>query len=240
MRILVPVFALLIGLAVALSFALRDPAVPPAPVPTASTEGDAAADPAVTPAPPRDTDDAPPPRAEAAPAPDAAYAPIAGLTVLPPAEGARSHDVTIRSADPDHGNPFMKRVDLVKYGAGYKQVTLSRYSDRVGDDERYTIAPPLLAPGGDAPWRYPLAAHYVTVNGSDPIVLADKPWTLAEHGPGVAQYELTLADGAGDPVVRIVRRFELDPQSYDLRLNQRFVNLTDGPLRVTLRQWLQG
>src|SRR5690606_18051188 len=82
--------------------------------------------------------------------------------------------------------------------------------------------------------------HYVTVNGSDPIVLADKPWTLAEHGPGVAQYELTLADGVGDPVLRIVRRFELDPQSYDLRLNQRFVNLTDGPLRVTLRQWLQG
>lgn len=254
MRILVPILALIIGLAVALSFALRNPAPPPT-VPVPSTTQQATTDDESAPpdAPTTttqaiddaSTDDdtdaaiAPPPDVDAA---EVAIdvQPIAGLHALAPAADAESRHVSIGSDDPSDDNPYTMKVDLVRFGAGYQQITLAKYSARVDADDRYVIAPALDDPDSDQPWRYPLAAHYITINGSSPVLLAVAPWTLTDSGPGAAQYELTIADDADTPVLRIVRRFELDPGSYDLKLSQRFENLTDKPLRVTMRQWLQG
>jgi len=236
MRILVPIVALLIGLAVALSFALRNPPAPPASPATSQPTAEVA--PPETQAPPVGETAA----TDATPTtlPAAEIRPITGLRVLPPAPDAASHDVSLGSVEQGKTNPYLLRVDLGKYGAGYKQITLTEYTRSVDTDEPYVIAPPLVEPGKDAPWRYPLAMHYVTVNGGEPILLATAAWTLTEHDPAIAQYEVTIADESDTPVLRIVRRYELEPGSYDLKLSQRFENLGGEALRVVMRQWLQG
>ncbi|MCC6680856.1 MAG: YidC/Oxa1 family insertase periplasmic-domain containing protein [Phycisphaeraceae bacterium] len=241
MRILVPILALSLAVVVMLSFALRQDHTPPPPPALIADEQ------ATTQA---ETTDAEPaePAEQAAEAPPTAppiveaveqaqIAPVNALHVLPAADADAPIITSIGSDDPD--SPYAMRVDLVAWGAGYKRITLSHYSRFADTTERYVIAPP-MGETDDRVWAYPLAAHQITVNGSQPLALFNQRWTLTDHGEDFARYELTLADESDKPLLTIVRRYALTPDSYDLHLDQSLVNKTDQPLKVVFRQLLQG
>lgn len=182
-----------------------------------------------------------PPTVEAHDVADAAIETIAGLQVL---AADRPAKVVIGGDEP--GGPFRMRVELTNWYAGVERITLADYQQRVDSEEPYVMARRIQV--GPRTGTFPYAARSVTVNGQrlnlhGVVTQAGEPkplWSLVESSDRHASYRLTVADGQGEPVLEIHRTYRLGEDSYDLRLDQRAVNLSDRPLRIQWMQNIQG
>lgn len=261
MRILIPILAILLGLAVAAAMLMREPAATPqAAEPTQQVEPASvgvSADGENTPA---DSDAGSPDTATAAPTDVAAQTPdpdpakpqavtkpagtpsfveVNGLKSLTPNDPAPR---AIGSDDP--ASKFKMKVDLVRWGAGVERITLADYSTEVDQPTRYILESTLSTDpeaGGYA--VYPYAARSVTVNGSA-FDLQYAAWSANEvttdDQSSTVTYSITLGDDDGTPLLRIDRHYVLPVESYDLRLHQSLTNLTDAPLEVSWYQNIHG
>jgi YidC/Oxa1 family membrane protein insertase len=154
----------------------------------------------------------------------------------------------------DDGSPFKMRVELSRYGAGVRKITLTDYLETAGKPEHYVIHDKLAAPDARAPadrskdklqW-YAYAAKSITVNGETVKLEKNEPpiWSASEvvtdNQSTSVTYTAILADSDDQPILKIIRRYELKAGGYDLILHQQLVSLTDRPLTVRWDQNLQG
>lgn len=264
MRIAIPIVAILLGLLVALAVFTQqrpepDPAAPEAveapepPEPTEPTEPPEAPEPAEPVAPAEPVDEPAPPapdEPERIAAPDPAadepeidpdeLTAIEGLDVR---QAANPQRVTLGSTDPETG--YRMRVVLTHWGAGIQQVALSDYFEHVDGDDPYILLQALEA----GPFRtFPYAARRISVNDEQlDLQLIEargagerQLWSLLDESDTHATYQLILVDGEDEPVAEVRRTYRLEPESYDVRLQQRVINRTDRPLRIEWDQNIQG
>ncbi len=260
MKFAVTIFAILIGLAVifgVMSNAQKTnapkntPAVVDAQALTEATDSAEPADMAVAEPPTQDdqpTTQAPADSADTAPAPAAADTPqqptIPGL-----------HAVLVDQAKPavigfeDPRSPFKLRVELTRFGAAVYKITLSDYLKEVQGPDHYVVHDRLTLPDSadptkQIPYEYAYATRAITVNGTTIPLKNNKAWLADEvvntRKRSSVQYTATIADGDDKPVLKIIRRYTVKADSYDLSLDQQLVNLTDEPMTVRWEQNLQG
>ncbi len=99
-------------------------------------------------------------------------------------------------------------------------------------DTRYVLARESLVPFGTELVTIPLlSARSVTINGTELNLVPSVCWKL--DGPGRFVAEIRNADDA--PVARIVRTWSLD--SWDIKLDQRLINLSGTDLKVRWSQY---
>jgi YidC/Oxa1 family membrane protein insertase len=166
---------------------------------------------------------------------------IAGLHVEPaPAPNTRS--IALGSLDP---KTALLRVDLTTYGAAIRGIELAHYKDQIDRDLPYVVQEPVLekdAQGQALDTRYPFASRSITVNGTPIALTLTTPWALVHVSDDAtsAAYALRLLDGDNQPVLLITRTYRIAKDSYDIRCDQRFENLTAKPLRIVWEQYGQG
>ncbi len=150
------------------------------------------------------------------------------------------------SLDPDTG--LRMRVDFSRYGSGVAELALTNYFDSVVngvpiivqrevDDER------------TGQGVTPFSLDFVFVNGvavplqaipeevqtdEGPLTGERRIWEQDPSNPGL--FTATIENAEGEAILRIVRRFSLQPGSYTLRVEQTVENLTDTGLRVSLSE----
>jgi len=258
MRLLVPIVAILVGIAFALAIATGRSGTDAPPIPADETvaaetasapEGQSASTALNTTAEaqtvtPGDTPD------------DAdAINPTAPAMVKPVAiEGLRAV-ATDQPLAPSLGgdqpdSPFKFRVEFTSYGAGIKRITLADYAQFVEPSEEGEEKPPyrLLdvnqgVANGAAPAFYPYAAQAVTINGQT-VRLDGVQWTsddvVRRNDDHTVTYRLPIVDGNDQPIAEIVRTWTVSADSYDLALDQTIINRTGAPLDVSFQQYAQG
>lgn len=266
MKALVPILAIIIGVAVALAIATSGRDAPPIPKDDAVATEQPLPDNAVD-SPPSDAT-APAPTVadesttngdtaalENTPTPDTAT-PSAGGEAEPRAEivGLRavSTDQPLAPAlgSFDDESPFKIRVAFTAYGAAVKKISLADYAQFVDPPTEDHASPAYslidvnhgVAEGG-SPAFYPYAARSITINGST-VSLETQRWAAeAVHQSADREsvtYRLPIVDGKGQPVAEIVRTWSVRAGSYDLTLSQEIINQTNAPLQVTFEQYAQG
>lgn len=181
----------------------------------------------------------PPAAASAAPAPAAGALPaIPGLGVD---AAAPSPDVTLGGLGADD----RLEVTLGTYGAGIRRIQLADYAQTIQGSDPYLLldADKQTGVAGGGPLFYPYAARAITINGTavrldNQAFAADAPVRTAARTS--VTYRLRLVDAGGAPVGEVVRTWTLPTGSYDLALDQRFVNTSGRPLKISLLQYGQG
>jgi YidC/Oxa1 family membrane protein insertase len=233
--------------------------------PEALDNADGAADPQPTAQAP-DEPDEPSDEAAAEPANEAATDSAAAPVLPEVAEVAEPdlpaipglHVVLIDQARPavigfdDPRSPFKVRIELTRFGAAVWKITLSDYLKSVGKPDHYVVHDRLTLPDPkdkadpprQIPYEYAYAARSITVNGETIPLKNNNAWLAGEvvttEKLSWVEYTATLADADDRPVLKIVRRYTVKADSYDLSLDQHLVNLTDTPLTVRWEQNLQG
>lgn len=221
---------------------------PAQPQPPAATQSQPAAPAAPAPAPapaasPAPAEPAPAPGTPAAPGTPGA-APEALPAVQPPAPPAfraagseAEKSYLLGSVDPksDH----LLEVETTGWGAAVYRIRLSRYSDKAIKGAPYVVQQQVSGTlsTGQQQVKYPLSAGFVKINNETAVDLEAVRW---QTGATAGEYFVTLENAAGKPVLRIQRRYRLDPASYVLKLDQSFENLSDASLTVTWHQYGQG
>lgn len=222
---------------------LGDRDEPTPPVTPAETEEQTPADEDDAPAPAVETDDgdsAPPPPPEEQAEEPASFDPIPGLAVQPVPAG--QPDPSLGSTEPDEEtNPYLLEAQFTPFGAGVRHLYLSRFSTDVDEHQPYPIQDrlPLYDPQTGQrldSYRYPLAAHSITVNG-ERVYLYHHRWEAAEITDEAVTFRLNLVDEDDEPVLRISRTWHVEPDTYEVRLEQRFENRGDQPLRLNFTQF---
>ncbi len=159
------------------------------------------------------------------------------------AEPESSGLVTFGSdASPGADKPgFMAKVVLTPWGAGVQRITLAEY--RMGVDGAWAEEPYVII-DHNSDRIAPFAARQIVINGS-PVNLASQ--TRWQAGPVVetedgASVTLTaqIIDGNEQPVGQVRRTYRLTKGSYDLQLEQEFVNESGRQLTVGFLQNAQG
>lgn len=251
MRLLVPIVAILIGIAFAFAIATGRSGTDAPPIPAddevaaqvASAEGTPESP--EGPATASDNGANSPAESSVEAEPAAPAAAINGLRAVPtetPLAPALGGD------QPD--SPFKFRVEFTSYGAGIKQITLADYAQFVDPpEEDHPKLPYRLldvnqgVAEGSAPAFYPYAAQAVTINGQtlrlDGVQWAADDVVRTDAGDSVT-YRLPLVDGDDQPVAEIVRTWTVAAESYDLALDQQIINRTEAPLEVSFQQYAQG
>lgn len=164
--------------------------------------------------------------------------PIAGLHVVPVTE--QQPEPVIGGTNDDPANPHRLEAKLSPWGAGLIHVKLAGYYQSVEDKQPYLIQERVTAsvPGGGQATVYPMSIDAIIVNGVDVPVNAVRWRVIPEETDGSrVTFELTLADDADKPVVRVRRVASATAKRYDVRFEHRIENLTDKPLRVAIRQY---
>ncbi len=236
-----------------------DPAAPDA-TPAIDAPDDAtAADPASPPAAGESgpqPDETPPTTDPAADADADADAPVAGavdlsgLRVAPPAAPDRDPGA-IGSLDPDEA---VLEAVFTRTGAGIEKITFADIWARSSaarqadahrkavaegasspppmppDEERYVLTSPRAAGRFSVPT---LAAYDIVVAGQQIPLFSPQVWTVTAPGTFVTE----IHNESGQPVLRITRRFTLEADTFQLRLEQRIENLTDAALEVVWTQY---
>ena len=254
MRILIPIIAVLLGLAVVLAVMKQSAEAPTPPAPDTPTEqtdpskvqpqqvngeADQPAPDAKTDSPPVSTDggdDGPAEGERSAPADEPKPPPqpstqtdqsasddSLGELHVKPVEQLTG--ATLGSDDPD--SRFKLQAELTYYGPGIKRITLRDYDIKAKGDEPYVVQQ--MANVGQAV-VYPFQARSVSINGQE-IRLSASPWDFVgkqvdDDGAAAVTYRISIVDAAGGPVLDIRRTFRLAIDSYDLEVEQRFVNRT--------------
>lgn len=258
MRLLVPIVAILIGIAFALAIATGRSGTNAPPIPADDEIAPQVASAEDTP----DASESPEaPEADATASDEETNSPTKAATVeTEPAaptvafDGLRAvpADTPLAPAlggdQPD--SPFKFRVEFTSYGTGIKKITLADYAQFVDppEDGGEKLPYSLLdvnqgVAEGSAPAFYPYAAQAVTINGQtvrlDGVQWAADDVVRTAAGDSVT-YRLSLADGDDQPVAEIVRTWTVAADSYDLSLDQQIINRTDAPLEVSFQQYAQG
>ncbi len=146
------------------------------------------------------------------------------------------------SLEPSSG--YKLEFEVSRYGAGLREVVLSDFWKTVSHKERYAlVAEQALQSSGLKFGFTPMAATYLKINDADLISLysrfrANAPATTdiwREVEPG--RYEALIVDSNDQEVLRLERRYTVEPGSYEITLEQTFENLTDAPLDLALFQY---
>ena len=248
-RIFIPILAILLGLLFAASILYRDR-------PASGGSPNEPSDPIAEPRPQKHNLAEPPaltgPINAALPLPEPT-APIAE-PMPPPAEFDQLHIIssgkkavdTLIGSDTANG-PFKLKIGLVRWGAGIKSITLADFAREADQSDRYALVQPLSASAGrqatTAYSVYPFASRWIQINGHR-LDLQAVAWEasnpVTDASSSAATYQLTIGDSSGEPVLRIERCYILATNSYDLRLLQSLINLTNLPLQVVWSQNIQG
>ncbi len=187
----------------------------------------------ITPGPAPRVTEASPSDPEEDAAPEAPIAELRGLRARP--QPVAPDLPNLGSDDPDSDFPLL--LAFTQEGAGVEAIVLPNYAETLGSDERYAIQErtTLITPGGQSFTVAALAARGVRINGEfvDLFGSPDAPlWRPTAPGA----FEAIIEDADGEPVARAVRRFVINPDSYDISIEQRLENLTARPLDY---QWIQ-
>lgn len=141
----------------------------------------------------------------------------------------------IGSVDP--AGDFRMMVEFTPAGAGVEAITLAQYYSSVERVEHYSVQRRTTRPSFAGPdiAVVSLAARAAILNGQivDLYSTTSGPiWREIEPGA----FEAIIENENGVPVARILKHYDLQPNSYDLRISQSFENLTDDSLAV---EWVQ-
>jgi YidC/Oxa1 family membrane protein insertase len=172
---------------------------------------------------------------------------IPGLHAVTVTDG---RDTVIGFEDPK--SVFKLRVEISQYGAAISRITLSDYLKTVGKPDHYIVhdklaLPDLIDPtdrSKDRTLWFAYAAKTITVNGTSLALETNDVWSAGDVSSNElassVTYTATIADGDDQPVLKIIRRYTLKADSYDLSLDQQLVNLTQEPMTVRWAQNFQG
>ncbi len=151
------------------------------------------------------------------------------------------------SSDPESG--YNLRFEVSRYGAGLREVVLSEFWKTYEEQERYAlVAEQTLEASGIKFGLTPMAATYVKIGNAPFVPLYSRPdpnrpgnhltdiWREIEPG----RYEALIVDDNDREVLRLERRYALQPGSYEVSLSQTLENLSDEPLDVSLYQYGPG
>lgn len=244
MRTAITILAITIGLLVAVAvFRSQQKTAPPITPTTASTEVASDA-PAATPQPAAnasaDGGSATQPAAPQTPATaPQQVTPIDGLHVATATDPATINEWGVLGSN-DANADYKMRVKLTAWGAAVGQIRLTDYQQDVRSSDHYLIVNPVKAAGYTV---YPYAARAVTINGQT-VDLQNAAWSKApkratDAGESLT-YRLTIADAKNQPVLELVRTYQLGKDSYDLALQQYAINRTGQALQVQWQQNIQG
>ncbi|MEM1446570.1 MAG: YidC/Oxa1 family insertase periplasmic-domain containing protein [Planctomycetota bacterium] len=262
MRILIPLLAVVLGGLVFLAIATRDPGNTPNDPPEttveetveaeaevgaedAATTDAAEADSATADATVPETVDTTTEAADSSNTTEPIAAPAASETAnatsTPPTDlqlaavpASEAADATLGGLTPD--GDYRLQAEFTRFGAGVKRIQLADYAETIGSADRYT-----LLDAGATPSFYTLAARAIMIDGQT-INLNDKAWNLEaefQHDTGsTTTYALELInETTGERIGEVRRVWTLPKDSYELRLEQSFVNHTDRDVAVAFRQY---
>ncbi len=142
---------------------------------------------------------------------------------------------SIGSLSPDSN--LTMEIAFAPAGAGIASITLADYYTDIDETEHYAVqrARSYATAAGPSVSVLSLAARAVLINGS----LVDLYSTTRgpiwrQTAPGA--FEATIETEDGDAIARIEKQYILQPDSYDIHVQQQLVNLTDGPMQI---EWIQ-
>ena len=247
-RILVPIVVLAIAAVVIVAVGVTSRSTPTASQPAPA---EAASPGTNTPA---DVDTGAPPAAEPQPLPkpvidqanDTGAEPVADEPATPSPGSSLSglHPrplPTTPALDPIGGlNPdgdSLLELRFTPTGAGVESITLARYFTTIERTEHYAVQKKrsFAAGSGPAVAVVSLAARAVIIGGQTVDLYSTTAGPIwRQTAPGA--FEAVIEDDAGTEIARIEKRYVLKPDSYDIRLQQQLINLTDSPLTV---EWIQ-
>lgn len=142
----------------------------------------------------------------------------------------------------DETGDYRMEVRFSRYGAGISSLDLSRYFLSVRHAEHIRLQEEV---DYQSDGLTPFSADFLTINGQrvllqglpevqpDGTKLERLAWR--ELSPGEFRAEIRNKDDV--PIVEVVRRFELPPDSYEFVLHQSITNLTDRPLSITYGEY---
>lgn len=174
-----------------------------------------------------------------------------GLKAEPLPRGTGTIDFSsLGSIDP--GSSAAARIEFTTIGAGIRAITLSRHFETiertqhivVQHEHTHTPQPTTDVPQPREQVVVPCAALGVEINGqwvpltgtqNDPTHgwVGEPVWR--ELAPG--QFEAHIIDADNRRIARIVRQYELGPDSYVVLLRQWVQNLTSDPITVRWQQF---
>ncbi len=139
--------------------------------------------------------------------------------------------------DIDETSDSFMKIEFAPAGAGVDAITLSRYYVDIERTEHYAVQKltKFTPATGAAVSVVSLASRAVIINGS----IVDLYSTT--RGPiwrqtGVGAFEAVVETEAGDTIAKITKHYSLEPNSYNIRIEQKLENLTDKPMTI---EWLQ-
>lgn len=165
--------------------------------------------------------------------PLAPYAPIGSL---PPAPGSAPTHAPAPVAT--SGGDRMK-LEFSPIGAGVARLTLADHYTTIKREKHEVLQELLNVPNDPNFGLVGFAADAITINGVNVGlgVAADRATQTLwrERAPGT--FEAIIEDQNDAEIARIVRVYELKPQSYEFTIRQRVENLTAQPMSIVWKQW---
>ncbi len=137
------------------------------------------------------------------------------------------------------GSGYKFRLALSDFGAGIESVTLADHTTSAGKPAPFALQQAVRDSSGR-----PLATSMATVGVEIVLGAAAPAFVDLREGPGRApvwrqtapgEFEATILDASAAPpapVARIRKRFVIQKGSYDIRVEERLVNLTAEPMTV--------
>lgn len=193
-------------------------------------------------APPPAEQSAAPPVATEGVSPSPPTQPTAQLATqaAPPAGALRARVVDDAPPAPPIGSldgidGHLLSLAFSRYGAGIASLQLGQgYFETIGSSDHVRIQgeQAVARPGQPDLTAVPFAALLLGVDGVPGYINIASPgiWTPIPGSPGA--FQAIIETEAGEPVLRLERRFELIPASYRVTLTRSTFNLTDRPLTV--------
>lgn len=185
---------------------------------------------------PAESDGAPAPPAPALTEPAAAETtPIAGeirARTFPAPDGP----IVLGSIDPDSG--YRLEVELTALGAGIESVRSSYYYKTIAHREHYPIQQRQSSADGSRV-AVPLSVTGIIVNGKWVNLFnanGDRLWRVRSNDASSAVFEAFVETGAGEPLLRLERRYTLDADTFDIRIRQQVENLGAAPVEFSFVQ----
>lgn len=185
--------------------------------------------------------EAEPPAAAPTPAAEPAAPALTGLRAMPfgPVDAALP---SIGSLDPVGADEAL--IEFTTLGAGIDVITLARHFETVQRTEHLKVQKRRRVDvGGTMISVNSMAARGVEINGRFVDLYSDTTGGAARsvwrpiEGEGPGAFEALIVDESGATIARMTRRFSLAPGSFDIRLQQKFENLTQRPLTIRLHQY---
>ncbi len=130
--------------------------------------------------------------------------------------------------------PDRLSIEFSSLGAGIQSLSLIDVYETVKREKHVMLQQARTDRTGKV-HAVPFALDKVTIN-TEPVSLASRPdiWRQSPDDPGL--FEAEILDAQGVVVARVSRRFSVEPDSFELTIEQTLTNLTDKPMVVTWTQ----